>query len=38
MDLAQGEILVDETPDNSEDDCDSGLDERIIRLVTRSNS
>jgi hypothetical protein len=38
MDLAQGEILVDETPYNSEDDGDSGLDERIIWLVTRSNS
>ena len=38
MDLAQGEILFDETPDNSDDDCGPGLDEKIIWLVTRSNS
>jgi hypothetical protein len=30
--------ILGETPDNSEDDCDPGLDERIIWLVTRSNS
>jgi hypothetical protein len=38
VNLSQGGILFDETPDNSEDDCNPGLDERIIWLVTRSNS
>jgi hypothetical protein len=38
MDLEQGGILVDEAPDNSKDDCDPGLDKRIIWLVTWSNS
>jgi hypothetical protein len=37
-DLSQGGILVDETPDNIEDDCDPCLNERIIWLITRSNS
>jgi len=38
MDLSQGGIFFDETPDNNEDDCNPGLDERIAWLVTRSNS
>ena len=29
-------ILVDETPDNGEEDCYPGLDERIIWVVTQS--